>query len=222
MLGIELPPDIVAAINRQTQQYYEIQEYKYRVEREAQESIRKQIEANGIAAFQRTVSEGISDSYLRWRGIEATLALAQSRNSKIVIIGGGKDGLPIILGNVDNVAASGSKTNAAEENVTPNEKMSATSPAPAGNTLVKPATPAGSALATPEKQNSAVMSSPPPDVTQAKPTGPEKGPVTPAAHPDDHSTSILPLDLSQIKTFLPEWLRSVTSGRGSGAGAPKP
>ena len=103
VLGIELPPEIVAAINRQTQQYYEIQEYKYRVEREAQELTRKQIEANGIAAFQRTVSEGISDSYLRWRGIEATLALAQSRNSKIVIIGGGKDGLPIILGNVDGV-----------------------------------------------------------------------------------------------------------------------
>src|SRR5690242_9827619 len=106
VLSIELPPAIVAAINRQTQQFYEIQEFKYRVEREAQESTRKQIEANGIAAFQRTVSEGISDSYLRWRGIEATLALAQSRNSKIVIIGGGKDGLPIILGNLDSSPAA--------------------------------------------------------------------------------------------------------------------
>jgi regulator of protease activity HflC (stomatin/prohibitin superfamily) len=101
VLSIELPPAIVAAINRQTEQYYEIQEFKYRVEREAQESRRKQIEANGIAAFQKTVSQGISDSYLRWRGIEATLALARSPNTKIVIIGGGKDGLPIILGNVD-------------------------------------------------------------------------------------------------------------------------
>ncbi|MGC2825484.1 MAG: hypothetical protein WA322_14800, partial [Pseudolabrys sp.] len=109
------------------------------------------------------------------------------------------------------------------ENVTPNEKMSATSPAPAGNTLVKPATPAGSALATPDKKNSAVISSPPPDVTQANtPIGLEKGSTTPAARPDDHSTSILPLDLSQIKKFLPEWLRSVTPGTGSGAGAPKP
>ena len=226
VLGIELPPEIVGAINRQTQQYYEIQEYKYRVQREAQESTRKQIEANGIAAFQRTVSEGISDSYLRWRGIEATLALAQSRNSKIVIIGGGKDGLPIILGNVDNVAGSSSKANAAEEDVTPKEKMPTTSSAPADNTLAKPATPAGGALATPDKKNSAVMSSPPPDVTQANtPTGPEKSPASPAARVDDHSTSILPLDLSQIKTFvpwLPEWLRSVTSGTGSGAGAPKP
>jgi len=44
---------------------------------------------------------------LRWRGIEATLALAQSQNAKIVIIGGGKDGLPIILGNVDGAPAAG-------------------------------------------------------------------------------------------------------------------
>ena len=106
VLSIELPPAIVAAINRQTEQFYLIQEYRYRVEREAQESRRKQIEANGIAAFQQTVSQGISDSYLRWRGIEATLALSQSQNSKIVVIGGGKDGLPIILGNVDPPAAA--------------------------------------------------------------------------------------------------------------------
>ena len=106
VLSIELPPAIVAAINRQTQQFYEIQEFKYRVEREAQESTRKQVEANGIAAFQRVVSQGISDSYLRWRGIEATLALAQSPNSKIVIIGSGKDGMPIILGNVDSPPAT--------------------------------------------------------------------------------------------------------------------
>jgi regulator of protease activity HflC (stomatin/prohibitin superfamily) len=107
VLSIELPPAIVAAINRQTEQFYQIQEFKYRVEREVEEAKRKQVEANGIAAFQKTVSQGISDSYLRWRGIEATLALAQSPNSKIVVIGSGKDGLPIILGNVDNPAGPG-------------------------------------------------------------------------------------------------------------------
>jgi regulator of protease activity HflC (stomatin/prohibitin superfamily) len=105
VLSIDLPPEIVAAINRQTEQYYAIQEAKYRVQREAEESQRKMIEANGIAAFQRTVSKGISDSYLRWQGINATLALAQSPNTKIVIIGSGKDGLPIILGN--DTAATG-------------------------------------------------------------------------------------------------------------------
>ena len=133
VLSIELPPAIVAAINRQTEQFYQIQEYKFRVEREAQESKRKQIEANGIAAFQRTVSQGISDSYLRWRGIEATLALAQSPNTKIVIIGSGKDGLPIILGNVDTPASPGPGPKPAEGNTAPNDKTPATSPAPTGN-----------------------------------------------------------------------------------------
>ena len=90
-----------AAINRKIEQYYLVQEYGFRVEREKKESERKQIEANGIRDFQQTVTQGISDSYVRWRGIEATLQLAQSPNTKIVIIGSGKDGLPVILGNVD-------------------------------------------------------------------------------------------------------------------------
>ena len=102
ILGIELPAVVVAAINRKIEQYYIAEEYKFRVERERRESERKQIEAVGIRNFQQTVAQGISDSYLRWRGIEATLQLAQSPNSKVVIVGGGKDGLPIILGNVDS------------------------------------------------------------------------------------------------------------------------
>jgi prohibitin 2 len=99
LLSIELPSSVVAAINSKIDQYYAVQEYQFLVEREKKESERKQIEANGIAAFQKIVSQGISDSYLRWRGIEATLQLAQSTNAKVVVIGSGKDGLPIILGN---------------------------------------------------------------------------------------------------------------------------
>src|SRR5205085_3550334 len=98
---IELPPAIVASINRKVEQYYIKQEYEYRVQREQLESQRKAVEAVGIRDFQVTVSQGISDSYLRWRGIEATLQLAQSNNAKIVVIGSGRDGVPIILGNVD-------------------------------------------------------------------------------------------------------------------------
>ena len=101
VLGLELPPAVNAAINRKIEQYYLVQEYGFRVDREKKESERKQIEANGIRDFQQTVTQGISDSYVRWRGIEATLQLAQSPNTKIVIIGSGKDGLPVILGNVD-------------------------------------------------------------------------------------------------------------------------
>src|SRR4249920_2459599 len=105
--GIELPAAIVGAINRKTEQYYISEEYKFRVEREKRESERKKIEAEGIREFQMIVSQGISDSYLRWRGIEATLQLAQSNNSKVVIIGSAKDGLPVILGNSDTPPSSG-------------------------------------------------------------------------------------------------------------------
>lgn len=100
VLGIVLPPTVVNAINRKVEQYYLSEEYTFRVARERKESERKRIEAEGISEFQRIVSQGISDSYLRWRGIEATLQLAQSPNSKIVVIGN-KDGMPLILGSSD-------------------------------------------------------------------------------------------------------------------------
>ena len=58
---------------------------------------RKSIEAAGIAEFQRIVSEGISDQLLKWKGIETTKALAESENAKIVVVGSGVDGLPVIF-----------------------------------------------------------------------------------------------------------------------------
>jgi prohibitin 2 len=182
VLNIELPPAIVAAINRQTEQYYEIQEFKYRVEREAQESRRKQIEANGIAAFQKTVSQGISDSYLRWRGIEATLALARSPNAKIVIIGSGKDGLPIILGNIDGGPPGPAPKTGALDAVPP------ISGAPAAN--LKPPV-------TDKNAEKGAVAEPP------------EGQPLEAAKPDAQSgpraeqTGVL--DLSRVKTLLP-WL----------------
>jgi hypothetical protein len=141
ILGIELPSAVVTAINRKIEQYYISEEYKFRVAREIRESERKKIEAEGISEFQRIVSSGISDSYLRWRGIEATLQLAQSSNSKVVIIGGGKDGVPMILGNVDGSPAP-EKLSGTQESA-PNERTTAASPAtpsekiPA-DTLAKP------------------------------------------------------------------------------------
>jgi regulator of protease activity HflC (stomatin/prohibitin superfamily) len=107
ILGIELPSAVVGAINRKIEQYYISEEYKFRVAREVRESERKKIEAEGVRGFQQIVSQGISDSYLRWRGIEATLQLTQSSNTKVVIVGRGQDGLPIIFGNTP--ASSGEK-----------------------------------------------------------------------------------------------------------------
>src|SRR5207237_1291288 len=113
-------------INRKTKQYYIAEEYKFRVEREKRESERKKIEAEGIRDFQQTVSQGISESYLRWRGIEATLQLSQSTNAKVVIIGSGKDGLPIIL-NTDTSSPAGSTQPA--ENDTGKQRPTAAGPA---------------------------------------------------------------------------------------------
>jgi regulator of protease activity HflC (stomatin/prohibitin superfamily) len=66
--------------------------------RERQEADRRRIEAQGIADFQKIVSQGINEQLLRWKGIEATAKLAESPNTKVVVVGAGKDGLPIFLG----------------------------------------------------------------------------------------------------------------------------
>jgi prohibitin 2 len=126
ILGIDLPTPVVDAINRKIEQYYIAEEYRFRVAREIRESERKKIEADGISEFQRIVSEGISDSYLTWRGIEATLQLAQSKNSKIVVVGSGKDGLPIILGNA-NRSPPPSTSPAGSGEIAPETKNAGTS-----------------------------------------------------------------------------------------------
>ena len=96
--SVQLPETIKKAIESKLQQEQMAQEYEFRIMREQKESERKQIEAQGIQLFQDIVSEGISDKLLKWKGIEATQALAASPNSKVIVIGSGKDGLPIILG----------------------------------------------------------------------------------------------------------------------------
>lgn len=93
---IELPASVQAAIQQKLSQEQEALEYEYRIAKEVREAERKRIEATGISAFQRAVTPGITQQYLQWKGIEATLALAQSPNAKIVVVGG-KDGLPLIL-----------------------------------------------------------------------------------------------------------------------------
>jgi prohibitin 2 len=97
ILGIRFPPAIQAAIDRKMEQYQLREEYNYRIQREELESTRKEIEARGIARFQNVVGPGISNNYLRWKAIDATLALAQSSNTKVVVIGNGKDGVPFFL-----------------------------------------------------------------------------------------------------------------------------
>ena len=95
---IVLPAGLTASIEEKLKAEQDSQRMEFILTREKQEAERKRIEAKGIADFQDIVSRGISDQLLKWKGIEATEKLASSPNSKVVVIGSGKDGLPIILG----------------------------------------------------------------------------------------------------------------------------
>ncbi len=94
---VVLPAGLTAAIEEKLRAEQESQRMQWVLTKEKQEADRKAIEAQGISNFQKIVAQGISDPLLRWKGIEATMKIAESNNSKIVIIGSGKDGLPIIL-----------------------------------------------------------------------------------------------------------------------------
>tara|TARA_B110000003_G_scaffold210393_1_gene209341 strand:+ start:27 stop:572 length:546 start_codon:yes stop_codon:yes gene_type:complete len=96
--NIELPLTLEQAIERKLQQEQESLEYEFRIEKASKEADRKRIEAEGIRDFQNIVSQSISDELLQWKGIEATTILAESNNAKVVVIGAGDDGLPLILG----------------------------------------------------------------------------------------------------------------------------
>lgn len=95
---IKLPERLTKSIEEKLQAEQESQRMEFILTREKQEADRKRIEAKGIADFQEIVSKGISEQLLKWKGIEATEKLAGSQNTKVVIIGSGKDGLPLILG----------------------------------------------------------------------------------------------------------------------------
>jgi regulator of protease activity HflC (stomatin/prohibitin superfamily) len=95
---LTLPQRLAAAIEEKLGAEQESQRMQFVLARERQEAERRRIEAQGIADFQRTVSQGIDERLLRWKGIEATEKLAGSQNTKVVVIGAGKDDLPLILG----------------------------------------------------------------------------------------------------------------------------
>ncbi|HBP45695.1 MAG TPA: peptidase [Flavobacteriales bacterium] len=96
--NIRLPRKLEEAIERKLQQEQESLEYEFRLDKAAKEAERMRIEAEGIRDYQEIVSRGISQELLKWKGIEATSALANSQNTKVVVIGSAKDGLPLILG----------------------------------------------------------------------------------------------------------------------------
>ena len=95
---IQLPATLKASIESKQQAEQEALAMSFRLQKEKQEAERKRIEAAGIRDFQQIVAQGISSQLLEWKGIEATENLAKSPNAKVVVIGSGKNGLPLILG----------------------------------------------------------------------------------------------------------------------------
>ncbi|PEN13028.1 peptidase [Longibacter salinarum] len=96
---VRLPQQIQSAIENKLKEEQEAQRYEYTLQKEELEAERKRIEAEGEAEYQRIITESLSPEFLRFKGIEATRELAQSSNSKVVVVGGSESGgLPIILG----------------------------------------------------------------------------------------------------------------------------
>lgn len=94
---VTLPAGLSASIEQKLQSEQESQRMQFVLTKEKQEADRKRIEAQGISDFQKIVNQGLNQQLLTWKGIEATEKLANSPNSKIVVIGGGKTGLPLIF-----------------------------------------------------------------------------------------------------------------------------
>ena len=97
--AINLPEQIKTAIESKLKQEQEALAYQFRLDRERSEAERKRIEAEGIAVYNQILNESLTDRILRQKGIDATLELSRSSNTKVIVVGSGSDGLPIILGN---------------------------------------------------------------------------------------------------------------------------
>jgi regulator of protease activity HflC (stomatin/prohibitin superfamily) len=94
---IQLPDKVKNAIEAKLEAAQQAEQMQFVLDKERQEAERKRIEAKGVSDFQTIVSQSINANLLQWKGIEATENLSRSQNAKIVLIGSGKNGLPVIL-----------------------------------------------------------------------------------------------------------------------------
>lgn len=99
--GIQFPADVQVSIENKIVQSNNAQSMVYKIQSTQQEATRKVIEGEGIKKFQELVNAGMTDNFLKHEGIEATLKLAESNNSKVVVFGTSNGGLPLILGDSD-------------------------------------------------------------------------------------------------------------------------
>ncbi len=96
--SIDLPMQIKTAIESKLTQEQEALAYEFRLNKEESEADRVRIEAQGISDYNKIISASLTENILKQKGIDATLELAKSANTKVVVVGSGKDGLPLILG----------------------------------------------------------------------------------------------------------------------------
>ena len=99
---VTLPQTLRAAIEQKLKQEQEALEYEFKIDKAQKEAERKEIEAKGIAEFQKIVTRTITPQLLKWKGIEATQEISKSPNTKVVVIGNSDGELPIILGGDNN------------------------------------------------------------------------------------------------------------------------
>ncbi len=97
--SIKLPDQIKQAIENKLKQEQEALAYQFRLDKEKSEAERKRIAAEGEARANQIINSSLTNALLKMRGIEATTELSKSANAKVVVIGSGKDGMPLILGN---------------------------------------------------------------------------------------------------------------------------
>lgn len=95
---VQLPEPVAKAIETKVTYYHQAEAYQYRLRLEAREAERKQVEARGVQAYNEIVGGSLDDKLLKWRGIVATEELATSDNAKVIVVGNGEQGLPVILG----------------------------------------------------------------------------------------------------------------------------
>jgi len=96
---VQLPETLKQAIEQKLEEEQLAFQFDFKLDRERKEAERKIIEAEAKATANKILNASLTDKILQDKGIEATLELANSPNSKVIIVGGGDEGLPLILNN---------------------------------------------------------------------------------------------------------------------------
>ena len=123
--SITLPVEIVTAIQNKLKQEELMKSYEFRIQTAEKEAERRRIEARGISDYHKIIDESLTESVLLHKGIDATQELAKSDNAKVIVIGGDKDGLPLILNTGEYQAPTRQEkqqTDATDQPISPDEQ----------------------------------------------------------------------------------------------------